>query len=539
MLEMKSNSNESIIENSSNVFTKIGGIKKVSQIINDFYKKVTKSKVISPYLENIDLDNLIKIQIKIFSAIMGGSSSYNKEQLKNYRNQVQITENAFSEFIVLLEETFKENTLDPQDIADTLAKVMEIKDIMLSQSEASKESITEFLKNKLEIEYIEKLPELIISPLYQSIIEFDKNNYKNSLQYLYNSYCNILLRELYPAEGVSKEGIGKTLPELIESTKSKKNEIDDSVLHKFNQIIYSIEDPSPDIEVLKSCINDAKYVFGWYVEFYKSKNLEIESITFEEVNNQILEDIKKTNLIEIPKDFKNSINMEFALIPAGEFVMGALPTDKDANNDEHPIHKVRITQRFYISKFLTTQGNWKAIMNNNPSYYKKLGEDHPVERVSWYLVQDFIKKLNEIEKLSAKDGYRLPTEAEWEYACKAGSHTKFFHGNNSNFLEEYAWFGYNSNRTTHPVGTKKPNEFGIFDTLGNVREWCQDWYGPTFYDKSTLNDPKGPPNGDYKVMRGGSWYCVPRLTRTTQRYHHTPASKSFLIGFRLVKQIAN
>jgi truncated hemoglobin YjbI len=110
MLEMKSNSNESIIENSSNVFTKIGGIKKVSQIINDFYKKVTKSKVISPYLENIDLDNLIKIQIKIFSAIMGGSSSYNKEQLKNYRNQVQITENAFSEFIVLLEETFKENT---------------------------------------------------------------------------------------------------------------------------------------------------------------------------------------------------------------------------------------------------------------------------------------------------------------------------------------------------------------------------------------------------------------------------------------------
>ncbi|NBU98240.1 MAG: hypothetical protein EBS19_08530 [Spirochaetia bacterium] len=468
---------------------------------------------------------------------MGGPSSYNKEQLKNYRNQVQITENAFSEFVFLLEETLKENKFDSKDIAETLTKVMEIKDIMLSQSDASKESINKFLKSKLEIEYIEKLPEIIISPLYQSIIEFEKNNYKNSIQTLYNSYCNILIREIYPAEGSSKEGIGKTLPELIEELKSKEIEFDASVLLKFNQIIFNIEDPSPDNEVLKSCINDAKYVYGWYVEFYKTKNLEIETITFEEVNNQIFEEIQKTNLIEIPKEFKNSINMEFTLIPAGEFVMGALPTDKDANNDEHPIHKVRITKRFYISKFLTTQGNWKTIMNNNPSYYKKLGEDHPVERVSWYLVQDFIKKLNEKENLSAKEGYRLPTEAEWEYACKAGSHTKFFHGNNPNFLEEYAWFSYNSDRTTHAVGTKSPNAFGIYDTLGNVREWCHDWYGSTFYDKSPLNDPKGPPKGDYKVMRGGSWYCVPRLTRTTQRYHHTPASKSFLIGFRLVKQI--
>ena len=538
MLEMKNNPNETNIENSINVFTKIGGIKKVSQIINDFNKKVTKSKVIYPYFGNIDLDTLIKTLIKIFSTILGGSSTYNKDQLKNLYNQLNYTESAFNEFSILLEETLRENSLDSKDIADTLSRFSEIKGIMLSQSGSSKESTTEFLKVKLEIQNIEKLPELIISPLYNSIIEFDKNNYKNSIQHLYNSYCNIILRELYPVEGTNKEGVGKTLSELMESLQSTEIKFDDSVLRKFNQIIYSIEDPSPDSEVMENCLGDAKYIFNWYIEFYISKKLQFETITFDEVNNQIFEEIKKTNLIEIPKDFVNSINMQFALIPAGEFVMGALPTDKDANNDEHPIHKVRITQRFYISKFLTTQGNWKSIMNNNPSYFKKLGENHPVERVSWDLIQDFIKKLNEKEKLSPKEGYRLPTEAEWEYACKAGSHTKFFHGNNSNFLEEYAWNSYNSNRTTQPVGTKKPNAFGIFDTLGNVREWCQDWYGPTFYDKSSLNDPKGPPKGDYKVMRGGSWHCVPRLTRTTQRYHHTPASKSFLIGFRLVKQIA-
>ncbi len=537
MLKMNNDSNKMNIENSSNIFTKIGGIKKVSQIINDFYKKVTKSELISTYFENIDLDNLIKIQIKIFSAIMGGSSAYNKDQLKNLKNQVSITESAFNEFVILLKETLHENSLDPKDIEDTLAKVWEIKDIMLSQSDDSKQSTTNFLKERLGIETIEKLPELIISPLHNSLIELDKKNYKKSLEYLYNSYCNILLREIYPALDNNKEGEGKALNELMEELKSSKIIFDDSVLRKLNQITYSIEDPSPNSEVMENCLQDAKFIYGWYVEFYKSNKSEIETITFEEVNNQLFEEIKKTNLIEIPKEFKNSINMEFVLIPAGEFAMGALPSDKDANNDEHPIHKVRITKRFYMSKFLTTQGNWKSIMNNNPSYFKKSGEDYPVERVNWYLVQEFIKRLNEKEKLSPKEGYRLPTEAEWEYVCKAGSNTKYFFGNNSNFLEEFAWSSHNSNRATHPVGIKKPNPFGIYDMLGNVREWVDDWYNPTYYLRSSLNDPKGPSSGDYKVMRGGSWYCVPRMTRTTQRYHHTPSSKSFLIGFRLIKQI--
>lgn len=395
---------------------------------------------------------------------------------------------------------------------------------------------TSILK-KVGINHMEILPKTVISLFYHSIIEFDKENYIYSIQLLYQSYCHILLNELNPMEEITTDEISNSLLEYSEILKSNGLLIEDSIVNKFNQITYTLEDPSPDSEVLANCLNDAKFIFEYYIESYKSKNINQKAPLQEENQSQVIEDKKKTKSTVISKNFTNSIKMEFSLIPPGEFVMGALPTDKDANDDESPIHKVRITKSFYISKFLTTQGNWKSIMNNNPSFFKKLGDDNPIERVSWYLIQDFIKRLNEKEKLKPKEGYRLPTEAEWEYVCKAGSSTKYYHSNKSDLLEEYAWFSYTSNRSTQVVGTKKPNAFGIYDMLGNVREWCHDWYDPKYYQKSPVNDPQGPAKGEFKTMRGGSWHCVPRLTRTTQRYHHIPSSKSFLIGFRLVKQI--
>ena len=522
---------------SIDLITKIGGVKKVSEIVYLFYKKVSKSKLLHPLFKDIDLDNLIKFQIKLFSAILGSISRYNINHLNRIHKKLHITKESFIEFKSILEETLLEIALDPGDVTEISKKIMVIEKIIFDNRELTKVKVSINLKKKLGIEDIEKLPEIIIAPLANSIIEFEKENYRKSIQSLYNSYCNVLMKELFPSEGAVEVRVTKSIPHLLENLKLRGIIFDDTILNKFNQITYNMEDLSPEIEVLESSLNDAKYIFEWYIKYYKSKKIDLEKIAFDEVNNQLFEDIKKTNLIEIPNNFHNTINMEFNLIPAGEFVMGALPIDKEANEEEHPIRKVRITKRFYISKFLTTQANWKSIMKINPSYFKKLGEDHPIEKVNWFLVQDFINKLNQKENLTPKDGYRLPTEAEWEYVCKAGSLTKYYYGNNPDSLDEFAWFSYSSNRSTKAVGTKKPNAFGIYDMLGNVKEWCQDWYNPTYYERSPLNDPKGPPKGDYKVTRGGSWHCVPRLTRTTQRSHYTPSSLSFLIGFRVIKQV--
>ena len=230
------------------------------------------------------------------------------------------------------------------------------------------------------------------------------------------------------------------------------------------------------------------------------------------------------------KTFKNSIGMEFLLIPAGSFMMGATRHFENADIDELPRHKVTITKPFYIGKYEVTQEQWVKVMGANPSHFK--GRRRPVENVSWHDVQKFIKRLNEIEKT---DKYRLPTEAEWEYAARAGEPGSYCFGDMVTDLPLYAWFYHNSNARTHDVGLLKPNQWGLYDMHGNVWEWCQDWYSFDYYSKSPEKDPKGPENGVLKVERGGGWDALPDSCRSAYRHGFFPFKGNSALGFRVVK----
>ena len=224
------------------------------------------------------------------------------------------------------------------------------------------------------------------------------------------------------------------------------------------------------------------------------------------------------------KSFTNSIGMEFVLIPAGQSIRA------EGLNDfgEEAEHQVSISQPFYLGKYEVTQEQWVAVMGtgSNPSIFK--GRTNPVENVSWDDVQVFIQKLNEKE---GDNKYRLPTEAEWEHAARAGSETKWFFGSDPNQLGKYAWFKDNSAGTTHPVGEKQPNPWGLYDIYGNVWEWVQDWYGE--YPEGAMMDPTGPASGSARIYRGGSWFNPANSCRSAYRGKRLPGYRRSHLGFRL------
>ncbi|WP_321416501.1 SUMF1/EgtB/PvdO family nonheme iron enzyme [uncultured Methanomethylovorans sp.] len=224
---------------------------------------------------------------------------------------------------------------------------------------------------------------------------------------------------------------------------------------------------------------------------------------------------------------RNSIGMEFVLIHAGEFHMGS-----NENSYEEPVHKVKISKPFYLSKYLVTQKEWKAVMGTDPSYFK--GDNNPVENFSWNDVQEFVKKLN------AKEGtnkYRLPSEAEWEYACRAGTTTSYSFGDIESKLRDYAWYDNNSGGNTHPVGQKKPNPWGLYDMHGNVLEWCQDKYHANYKDAPTDGSVWKDGSGSSRISRGGSWFDIASYCRSANRLSRDPDSSSIFLGFRLLRTV--
>jgi formylglycine-generating enzyme required for sulfatase activity len=273
----------------------------------------------------------------------------------------------------------------------------------------------------------------------------------------------------------------------------------------------------------------------------------------------------------------NSIGMKLVLIPAGEFFMGSPDLDQDAGTEEKPQHRVRITRSFYLGATEVTVGQFRRVVEatglcteaeingrgrwvwdrarsmykadpkytwHNPGFVQT--DRHPVVEVSWNDTIAFCNKLSEREGLkpcykfdgrmqAGGEGYRLPTEAEWEYACRAGSTTRYSFGDDDGSLGEYAWYSGNSGFKTHPVGQKPPNAWGLYDMYGNIWEWCWDWYDGSYYGQSSGVDPLGPEWSDSRVYRGGSWMFEPQFARSASRNAEHPGSQADSHGFRVVR----
>jgi formylglycine-generating enzyme required for sulfatase activity len=265
--------------------------------------------------------------------------------------------------------------------------------------------------------------------------------------------------------------------------------------------------------------------------------------------------------VESPQEIVNSIDMKLRLIPDGEFFMGSLESDRDASENEKPQHRVRITQPFYLGIHPVTRGQFRRFVEAN-SYRSEAEkddkggwgrvagqkwvqdpkftwhspefdqtDDHPVVNVSWNDAKAFS------DWLSRQEGqnYRLPTEAEWEYACRAGTTTRFSFGDDGNALGQHAWYFANSNNQAHPVGKKKPNAFGLYDMHGHVWEWCSDWYGADYYKRLPAVDPQGPGPAANKVIRGGSWDSGHQHARSACRFWLAPGYRGSNRGFRLAR----
>ena len=228
--------------------------------------------------------------------------------------------------------------------------------------------------------------------------------------------------------------------------------------------------------------------------------------------------------MELPES-ANSIGMKFKLIPAGTFTMG----DASGLASQTP-HEVTLTKPFKMGVHEVTQAQYEQVMGVNPSEFK--GGNNPVEMVSWEDAVEFCRRLSELPaEKEAGNVYRLPTEAEWEYACRAGTTTKYSFGDDESELRDHAWCSENSDVQTHRVGSKKPNAWGLYDMHGNVFEWCQDWYGD--YPSGSVTDPTGPAVGSFRVFRGGSWDINAGDCRSAFRSGSYPSVRVSHFGFRV------
>lgn len=290
-----------------------------------------------------------------------------------------------------------------------------------------------------------------------------------------------------------------------------------------------------------------KLLIGDYsLEYRSNSKKENRSITISDSNTINVKFSGEAVKMIIPKNTvksskRSSTGIDLILVEAGTFKMGS----NDGESDEKPVHSVTISKDFYIGKYEVTQKQWKAVMDSNPSHFE--GDNLPVEKVSWYDAVEFCNKLSQKEGLSLyyiisgkkvttnikSNGYRLPTEAQWEYAAKGGNKSRSYKYAGSNSVDNVAWYSKTTkNKVTKPVGIKQANELGIYDMSGNVYEWCWDKKGS--YNSSSQTNPEGNSTGSTRIRRGGSWYGGASYTETTNRRYGYPGDKRYYLGFRLV-----
>ena len=294
---------------------------------------------------------------------------------------------------------------------------------------------------------------------------------------------------------------------MVSNTTFTKNK-NDAEVPKSKELVKTTNNKnSSDPLLLKSNIKDLTPIRGSLLlaPFNES--------AAKEKQNELAKSLQK-KVLEV-EELGKGVNLEMVLIPAGKFMMGEPGKD----------HEVTIAKPYYMGKYEVTQEQWETVMGNNPS--NPVGAKLPVNEVSWYDCQDFIKKLN----TKTRGGYRLPTEAEWEFACRAGTKTVYSFGNT--ITKGDANYGYGKSGRPEKVGGYKANAFGLFDVHGNVWEWCEDWMGN--YQKDNVTDPNGPLNGVKRISRGGSWFDFDLDARSFGRYGHPPLHKMTALGFRLVR----
>jgi formylglycine-generating enzyme required for sulfatase activity len=288
------------------------------------------------------------------------------------------------------------------------------------------------------------------------------------------------------------------------------------------------------VKVLDLTLDDEMTVFFNFV----AGTVEVKSAIVERQSEEarraevrrLEEERKRTEFVAaggIVVDLGGGVTMNMVAIRPGKFVMGS--PDGKGDGTERPAHPVEITEPFWLGQTEVTQAQWQAVMGNNPSSFE--GPDRAVEHVSWNDATEFCKRLSDKTGMT----FRLPTEAEWEYACRAGSTTAFSFGESDASLAEFAWFEGNSQRSTQPVGTRKPNRWGLHDMHGNVWEWVNDWYSHAYYQSSPSKNPPGPSSGQERVLRGGSWLNYSNYCRSSNRVAGTPDVVVDYVGFRAAR----
>ena len=315
--------------------------------------------------------------------------------------------------------------------------------------------------------------------------------------------------------------------ETVAITKGERKQVK-ATLSNGREIQFTCNVPDAQLEIDRQKVGSAT---GTYQLTYGSHSLKATATDYQDYTYtlNVSESGSRSHSITMQamrKDEEtftvNGVSFTLKLVEGGTFQMGS--NDSDAENDEKPVHNVTLSS-YYIGETEVTQALWQAVMGSNPSYFK--GDNLPVELVSWNDCQEFIRKLNQ----KTGKNFRLPTEAEWEYAARGGKKSRGYKYAGSNTLRDVAWFGQwngetydngNSGEKTHAVKTKQANELGLYDMAGNVWEWCSDWYGSDYYGKSSSTNPQGPSSGSHRVLRGGSWGNSARYCRVSSRDDYDP-----------------